>query len=126
MRLLIAGVPRAGKTTLAVQYSCARAVRLRSSDDLIGSLAWSAVSEECSRWFNEPGPWVAEGVALVRSLRKWLASHATGRPCDEILWLGTPRVPLTSGQAAMAKACETVWNEVRPELERRGVVVRFG
>jgi adenylate kinase family enzyme len=130
MRLLIAGVPRAGKTTLAKTIvrtlPCSLIVMgPRSTDDLI-ALGWSAASERVATWFDAPGPWCIEGVAIPRALRKWFATHSAGRPCDEIRWLGTPRVPLTSGQAAMAKACETVWDEVRPELERRGVRIVWG
>jgi hypothetical protein len=100
------------------------------TDDLIGKLDWSSASAQVATWFDAPGSWIIEGVAIPRALRKWLATHpscAPNRtPCDEIRWLGTPRVPLTSGQAAMAKACETVWDEVRPELERRGVRIVGG
>jgi hypothetical protein len=93
---------------------------------LIGKLDWSSASAQVATWFDAPGSWIIEGVAIPRALRKWLATHHSGTPADEIRWLGTPRVPLTNGQAIMAKACETVWDEVRPELERRGVVIRFG
>jgi adenylate kinase family enzyme len=119
MRILIAGVPRSGKTTLANQLERSA----RHTDDLIGARDWSAASAEVATWFDAPGPWVIEGVAVPRALRKWFASHATGAPADEIRWLGYPRLTLTSGQAAMAKACETVWREVLPELRRRGVTV---
>jgi adenylate kinase family enzyme len=144
MRLLIAGVPRAGKTTLANRLEASRlrvdAVPWTShgimfhgcvlhTDEFIGRMTWSDTSRTVAEIFDEiaaHGPWTIEGVAVVRGLRKWLATHHSGTPCDEILWLGTPRVPLTSGQAAMAKACETVWDEVRPELERRGVRIVGG
>jgi adenylate kinase family enzyme len=130
MRLLIAGVPRSGKTTLSKTIvrtlPCSLIVMgPRSTDDMI-ALGWSAASERVAQWLDAAGPWIIEGVAIPRALRKWLATHHYGTPADEIRWLGTPRVPLTPGQLTMAKACETVWNEVRPELERRGVVVRFG
>jgi adenylate kinase family enzyme len=132
MRLLICGVPRSGKTTAAASIILAAGIprtpkiELRHTDDLIGQLDWSGVSAEVATWFDHAGPWIVEGVATVRAVRKWLASHFSGRPCDEIRWLGTPRVPLTPGQSAMAKACETVWDEVRPELERRGVRIVWG
>jgi adenylate kinase family enzyme len=144
MRLLIAGVPRAGKTTLANRLEASR-LRLDAvpwtshgivfhgsvlhTDDFIGRMPWSDTSAKVAEILDEIaacGPWTIEGVAVVRAARKWLATHHSGTPCDEIRWLGTPRVPLSNGQAAMAKACETVWDEVRPELERRGVRIVGG
>lgn len=139
-RLVIAGVPKAGKTTHA---SIARValggdvVPVRHTDDLIamfpGRDGWSAASEYCARsWLTRPGPWIVEGVAAVRALRKWLAAEsareATGAirgalPCDRVLWLGTPHVVLTPDQARMAKGCETVWRQIRPQLLARGVHV---
>lgn len=129
-RIVIAGVPRAGKTTRALMDSEILAIAVgvcgvRHTDDLIASGAdWSEISEiVASRWFPLPGPWIIEGVAAVRALRKWLRANATGAPCDRVVWLGSPRVALTPGQAALAKGCMTVWREVRPELLARNVHV---
>lgn len=122
-RLVIAGVPRAGKTTLA--GASARGFEPRHTDDLIlPSVDWSEVSEiVASRWFPLPGPWIIEGVRAVHALRKWLRAYATGVPCDRVVWLGTPRIALTPGQASLAKACTTVWHETRPGLLARNVQV---
>ena len=116
MRLVIAGVPRAGKTTLA-------GAGARHTDDLIATHKWSDASDVVVTWFDAPGPWIIEGVAAVRALRKWVLGRATGAPCDRVIWLGSPRVALTPGQAALAKGCMTVWREVRPELLARNVHV---
>lgn len=137
MRLVIAGVPKAGKTTLSLEAKIhhsisGRASIVRHTDDLIRPGAWSEVSAEVSAWLDLPGPWIIEGVAAVRALRKWLAAHrdppcgAAGRlpaPCDRVLWLDTPRQVLTPGQLAMAKGCRTIWAEVHPQLLARGVHV---
>jgi adenylate kinase family enzyme len=123
-RTMIAGVPRSGKTTLAVRIAARTCIPMRHSDDVIG-LGWSEASEHVASWFAAPGPWVIEGVAVGRALRKWLAAHPTGKPCDVIIWLGTARVLLTPGQAAMGKGCETVWQEIKAEVVRRGVEVRY-
>lgn len=122
-RIVIAGVPKAGKTTLALggQYPG----RVLHTDALIRPKAWSEVSAEAAAWFNEPGPWVIEGVAAVRALRKWLAWHPTGRPCDRVLWLGSPRIELECGQATLAKGCWTVWRGIRDEVRARGVIVEL-
>ena len=123
-RLVIAGVPRAGKTTAAEKFGELRqGDPIRHTDDLIADFEWSAASLEVSRWFDEPGPWLIEGVATVRALRKWLAAHPTGTPCDGILWLDKPREQLTPGQTTLAKGCRTVLEGIREELERRGVEI---
>ena len=98
---------------------------VRHTDHLI-HLGWSEASAAAALWFDTPGPWVVEGVAAPRALRKWLAAHPEGKPCDVLIVLTEPHEPLTPGQAAMAKGCETVLREVRGELERRGVEIRSG
>ena len=123
MRIIIAGGPRTGKTTLATQILQADGFPVRSTDDLIGKLGWSEASAEVAEWFDDPGPWVIEGVAAARALRKWLGAHPTGSPCDAIVYLSVPKVDRTPGQNAMAKGCDTVWNEVRPSLVARGVKI---
>lgn len=119
MRLAIAGVPKGGKTTRAAKETGP----VYHTDDLIGDREWSEASAEAMTWFDRPGPWVIEGVAVPRALRKWLAAHAGGKPADLVLWMGTPRQDLTKGQAAMAKGCQTVMREIIPLLERCGVKV---
>ncbi len=122
-RILIAGGPRVGKSTLARQLGAERGCLVRSTDELLG-LGWSEASLAASRWFDEPGPWIVEGVAIPRALRKWFAAHPEGRPCDLLLWSESPRVALTTGQRSMATGCATVLREVLPELVRRGIDVR--
>ena len=117
MRVVSTGGPRTGKTTLANTYD----VEVRHADDLIGECEWSEVSERVAVWFDRPGPWVVEGVAAVRALRKWLARCPDGRPCDLVVWLDVPRVDTTSGQDAMGKGCATIWADVEAELIARGV-----
>ncbi len=119
-RILIAGVPRAGKTYLAERLARERGLTVQHTDDLI-SMGWSESSEAVSVWMEEPGPFVLEGVSIPRALRKWLLAHETGIPADVMFWGATPREPLSKGQAAMGKGCETVWAQVRDELVRRGM-----
>lgn len=117
MRIAIAGGPRCGKTTLAATLG---AELVRCSDD-VATLGWSEASAEVATWFDAPGPWVIEGVALARALRKWLATNPEGAPCDVVHLLNKPYVELTPGQATMAKGCITVWTGIEAELRRRGV-----
>lgn len=116
-KIAVAGVPRAGKTTYAQSLPNAR-----STDELV-PLGWSEASAKAAGWFNDNDVDVVEGVAVPRALRKWLEANPEGKPCDEVHWFNQPRIPLTPGQSAMAKGCRTVFDEIRPELERRGVKI---
>lgn len=85
---------------------------------------WSAGSEIASRWLDEPAPWVCENVAMARALRKWLLRNPLGgSPADVIVNLKHPTADRLPGQEAMARGCETVWREILPELNRRGVTI---
>jgi dephospho-CoA kinase len=122
LRVALTGFPTAGKTTQA--KACAPlGYTVRHADDLIGKLDWSALSLEVSRWFEAGGQLLIEGVAVPRALRKWLARHPDGKPCYVVLWMGTARQKLTTGQAAIGKGAWTVLQQIRPELEARGVRV---
>jgi broad-specificity NMP kinase len=121
MRILIAGAPRAGKTTLAAMLEREHKLTALHTDTLI-PLGWSEASDAAARWIDEPGPWIIEGVAVVRALRKWLATNQ-GKPADVVHWLGQERVPLSEGQTAMAAGCFSVWAQVLPELLGRRVKV---
>lgn len=123
-RVLIAGGPRVGKTQLAEELAREAGIQAEHTDDLIGALDWSAASLEVSRWLDRPAPWIIEGVAVPRALRKWL-ERSSGKPADVVYWSSTPKVPTTKAQDAMAKGCATVWEPVREELLRRGVSVRY-
>lgn len=142
MRIIIAGGPRTGKTILAkmiglpvkpadsliniyglaIRYLPGIFFRIKSIYSLI-TRGWSEASLEASRWFDDPGPWIVEGVAAGRALRKWMESHPSGKPCDLVVYLAHPKISRTPGQDAMAKGCDTVWKEINPHLERRGVKV---
>jgi hypothetical protein len=120
-RILIAGGPRTGKTTLSTSLGIAR---VRHTDDVM-DLGWSEASAEVATWFDEPGPWVIEGVAVPRALRKWLAANE-GKPCDVVCWLEHPVEPQSKGQAVMAAGCAKVWSEVADALHERGVNICYG
>jgi hypothetical protein len=91
-------------------------------EELVG-LEWSDGSEKASHWFDEPGPWVCENVAISRALRKWLARNPTGKPADLIVHLTHPVADRVPGQDAMAAGENTVWEQIKPELMRRGVQI---
>lgn len=129
-RVVISGSPRAGKTTFATSTKEAllsihgTELKVMATDDLIVMYDWSAASDVIATWLECPGPWLMEGVAAIRGLRKWLKSHPTGKPADLVVLFWTAFVPLTPGQSSMAKGCQTVWREIAHELRSRGVLVQ--
>lgn len=133
-RICITGGPRTGKTTLASDIercgvsaglgTLQRPARwvIRHTDDLIGSHDWSDASAEVARWFDTPGPWIIEGVAVSRALRKWHDQHpGEPPPVDQVIYLHTPYVTLSKGQGAMAKGVAKVHSEIEPWLRRHRV-----
>ena len=123
-RIGVVGGSGCGKTHLARQLSASLGAPMFSSDDLIATHDWSGASREIAdQWLPRPGPWIQEGIALPRALRKWLASHPEGKPLDTLIVLTKPHRPQTPGQATQAKGHDTVLSEILPELRRRGVVI---
>lgn len=134
-RIVILGGPRTGKTTLAEELHRQQMAAwgrpivdiegplLRHSDDEIDR-RWSEASARVARYLDDPGPWIIEGVALARALRKWREAHpGEPPPVDRVIRLTAPYVELTKGQATMAKGEETVWREIEPWLVEHGVEV---
>src|SRR5690606_11830128 len=121
-KIAIAGFPRAGKTTRAKTVALGVG-ELRSTDSLKEVGDWSKESEIAAAMFDEDASFVMEGMVVHRALRKWLRANPEGRPVDEVLWMGSPKVETTKGQAAMGKGAETVMREILPELRKRVVVV---
>jgi len=124
MRVLITGGPKTGKTTLSAQLRTQVGAQPMHTDDLI-ALGWSEASQEVALWIAQPGPWIIEGVAVPRALRKWFAANPTGKPADKVIFLGKPWQELSPGQLAMTKGLVTVWKEVVGELVARGVELVF-
>jgi hypothetical protein len=130
MRILIAGGPKTGKTTLAEKLR--EELGLKEPDifcghdeELVGKMDWSAQSAEVATWFDTPDPWIIEGVSVGRALRKWLKAHPEGKPADRVIYLKKPVVKIEKAQETMAKGCWTVWSEIYPEILRRGIQVEY-
>ena len=118
IRIAICGGPKTGKTTLSATLPG----KVMHTDDAAG-LGWSAASLEVSKWFDRPGPFVIEGVAVARALRKWLLANPEGKPCDKLIWLANAWIPTTPGQQRMATGCRTVLAAIMDELKGRGVAM---
>lgn len=126
-RICITGGPRTGKTTLANKLADERgdhtSMTVAHTDDLIeqckhlGKEAWSEASRIASTWLDAPGPWIIEGVAVSRALRKWRDQHpGEAPPVDKVIRLIVPHEPLSRGQATMAKGEATVFAEIEEWL----------
>ena len=113
--LVITGAPRTGKTTLADALGARLGVRVLHTDDL-QHLGWGADSDEGAKWMLEAEPWIIEGTAAVRSLRKHVKAGGGERPV--CIYLTAPRVQQTAGQVAMARGIETIWLQVVEAVER--------
>jgi hypothetical protein len=127
--VIIAGSPRSGKTTLADALAKRLGLTLGHTDDLVPTHGWSDASAEVAHWMAgtslfRPGfrPSLIEGTTAIRAARKFMAADPAGKPCDLVVWMPYPRVPLEKpGQRSMAAGCLTVYNEILPQLQARGV-----
>lgn len=122
-RIVLTGSPRAGKTDRANAMGAEIGIEARHTDVTI-PLGWHEASDEVATWFDAPGPWIIEGVCSPRALRKWLAAHPDGKPCDVVLLLEQPVIELSKGQESMRKGTATIFAGIRAELEARGVEIR--
>lgn len=118
-RILILGGPKAGKTTEARKLGERLNIKPRHFDDLKDDHEWSEVSDLVAKELDEPGPWIKEGVAGVRGLRKWLKNHPHETPPFEIKVLRMPKEELSSGQRAMHNQHMTILRECMLEIEKR-------
>src|SRR5688572_28574580 len=125
MRVLILGGPLRGKSTLARELR-AEGLRTFCTDApsycreveygvtyLPEGLVWSGASQYVAdQWLSMPGPWVIEGAAAVRALRKWAEANPDGVPADRIVMLVQARAPTTGRQEGLAKGVVSVWREI--------------
>jgi hypothetical protein len=122
-RIIIIGGPRAGKSTLSEKLRDELGIKtLRCSHD-VEHLGWSESSDFASKWFDDQGDWIIEGVQMARALRKWLRANPD-KPLDaDILTLHHPFEMRLPGQESMTKGMFTVFREIQGELAKRGARV---
>lgn len=138
-RIIVVGGPRRGKSTYARSLELPRfctdpASRAPEVEDGVTYLPeefapaerWSDGSQYIAdHWFSMPGPWVIEGIATVRALRKWLAVN-TGTPCDQVVDFTSapPLVAVKPGHEAMARSVAVIWAGIADKVS--GIVVAGG
>ena len=119
-RLIIVGGPHVGKTTLAKRLKDELGITNTKHSDDVKHLGWSESSEFASKWFNERGEWIIEGVQMARALRKWLKANPKTPLDADLVVLNRPFDTLVEGQESMAKGVRTVFSEIQSELLQRG------
>jgi hypothetical protein len=117
-KILIIGGPRGGKTTRAKELSRKHGIPIQHFDTYISKYEWSEMSDQIAKWLDEPGPWIKEGVAGSRGLRKWLRKNKK-LPDFEIVVLNEPKIKLTQGQDRMHKNHTKIMQECLDEIEQR-------
>lgn len=124
MRTLITGGPKVGKTSMGLQLASEQSARHLCTDPqnlcpagVAGApldLSWSENSLWVAHhWLELPGPWVIEGVAVPRALRKWQSlNEGKPPPCDRLIVLTEPHQALTTGQQGMTTALLSVLHDL--------------
>ena len=124
MRIAITGYPNSGKTTLASLLVLVSQYPIRKTDELLETHEWSELSEEVSKWFEAPGPWIVEGVAVPRAIRKWRLRHPRSKPpFDMFIYIQRPFMDMRPGQRSMSLGLDTVMLELWQWLRRNKVWV---
>ena len=110
MRVVIAGAPRCGKSTLFRKLSMSFDCSL-STDDYM-ALPWADVPDAIIDELVKHEDWIIEGVQACRVIRRWMRDRPEPLPMiDVCYYLQRPMVEQTKAQHAMAKAVETVWRD---------------
>lgn len=118
-RILILGGPKAGKTTTSKSLGVKMGIKVQHLDELNEDHEWSEQSDAIAEGLDEEGPWIKEGVAGVRGLRKWLKNNPGKLPPFQIKVMKKPLQELKTGQKIMHKQHETILRECLKEIEKR-------
>jgi len=134
-RHILVGGPRSGKSTFAralrecgVPTFCADpASTVKQPEEGVTYLPdafaapgmWSEATDLiAAEWLSMPGPWLIEGVAMARALRKWLRTAPPGElPCERVIYFDRPLVAQSEGQRRMGVAVRTVFDQISGRLK---------
>jgi hypothetical protein len=116
-RVLVIGGPKVGKTTLGMAIGKRLCIPVMHCDSLIDFFDWSGVSKEIADSWMCREQWIIEGCAGIRALRKRLIAFPTEKPCELIVYVHEPFLPLSKGQASLNKGVGSVWNDIKPLVE---------
>ncbi len=133
MRIAICGGPRTGKSTYASKLAQELGIELFSTgkkalvatDNFMG-VGWANVPRLVMERLSELDDWILEGTQATRVLRHWYRTAPETLKLDRVHFFEQPWVIRNGGQNAMAKGVRTIWQEVRPELIRRGIPILYG
>jgi hypothetical protein len=124
MRIVIGGYPNSGKTTLGNLLFLTTGAELKKTDELLNTHGWSELSQAVSKWFDEPGDWIIEGVATPRAIRKWRKANPDKRPPFQYFVYMTRNFEgYRPGQRAMANGADTVMAELWQWLVDNDVII---
>lgn len=121
MRIVIAGGPRTGKSTLFRSLALDFAVAIGTDDFM--DRPWDAVPDAIVDVLEKHDEFLLEGVNAARVLRRWIRDRQTFPGIDVCYYLTSPMVPQTKAQASMTKAIATVWKDVLPRLVADGTTI---
>ena len=112
-RVVVLGWPKSGKSAYAAILAQQYGLPIRATDTLI-DLPWSRQSEVVRDWLDEDGPWLIEGVVVVRALRKWHELYPDQPPpVDELVVMPPPPLEsLTPAQIVMGKGHDTILEQI--------------
>ena len=122
-RVILAGGPRTGKSTLAIRAGERFGREVHFGDALIDQMEWSDCSQEVSEWFDKSGDWIIEGVVTPRALRKWFARNPGKKLDATIVWMNAPIQVRSKGAEGMAVGVNTVWAEIIDRINADGITV---
>lgn len=121
-RVILAGVPRSGKTSHAARAGerFGRKV-FWESQTFEGTRDEQAV--EIARQIDSSGDWILEGCSAVLGLRQWLADNPHKQLDAVVYFFGKPVQKHSKGHERQSKAIHTVWAQIKSELQYRGATV---